>query len=154
PVPAYMPRPGRRSHTLQAICIDAGPSIALTNGEQLSRTEQTLAHSLPTSQLRCCNTEDISNDSAAAWIEPAINSNTIAFLQYTSGSTATPKGVIVSHGNILHNEKMIQDTFGENESSIVVSWLPLYHDMGLIGSVLQPLWANSRCYLMSQQTFI
>jgi natural product biosynthesis luciferase-like monooxygenase protein len=154
PVPAYAPRPGRTSHTLQAICNDAGPSIALTNREQLPRIKQTLAQSLPTSQLFCCHTEDISNDSAAAWVEPDINSNTTAFLQYTSGSTATPKGVIVSHGNIISNEKMIQDAFGENESSIVVSWLPLYHDMGLIGAVLQPLWTGSRCFLMAQHTFV
>jgi natural product biosynthesis luciferase-like monooxygenase protein len=153
PVPAYAPRPGRTNQALKAICNDARPSIALTNREQLPRTKQALAQNLP-SELRCCCTEDILNNEAGAWVELDVSSSTIAFLQYTSGSTATPKGVIVSHGNIIRNEKMIQDAFAENESSIVVSWLPLYHDMGLIGAVLQPLWAGSRCFLMSPQAFV
>ena len=154
PVPAYTPRPGRPSQTLQAICLDARPGIVLTNREQLPRIEQALAQNLPPSQQRCCCGEDILNDAAGAWSRPDIDSGTIAFLQYTSGSTAVPKGVIVSHGNIIRNEKMIQDAFGEDESSIVVSWLPLYHDMGLIGALLQPLWTGSRCFLMSPQTFV
>lgn len=154
PVPAYTPRPGRPSHTLNAICDDARPSIVLTTREQFPRIRQAMSQSLPWSELPCCCAEDILDDAASGWNAPHINSSTAAFLQYTSGSTATPKGVIVNHGNIISNEKMIQDAFGENESSIVVSWLPLYHDMGLIGAILQPLWAGSRCYLMSPQSFI
>jgi len=154
PVPAYAPRPGRPSQTLSAICNDAAPSMALTNRDQLGRIRQMLAKNLPAAGFGCWCVEDISDDTAGGWAEPAINSSSIAFLQYTSGSTSTPKGVIVSHGNIIHNERMIQEAFGEDESSIVVSWLPLYHDMGLIGGVLQPLWSGGRCFLMSPQTFI
>lgn len=154
PVPAYTPRPGRPNHTLKAICNDARPGVVLTNREQLPRIQEAVAQNLPSSELHCHCTEDILNDAAGTWDPPDISSNTIAFLQYTSGSTATPKGVIVSHGNIIYNERMIQSAFGEDESSIVVSWLPLYHDMGLIGAVLQPLWTRSRCFLMSPQTFI
>ncbi|HEU5415712.1 MAG TPA: LLM class flavin-dependent oxidoreductase, partial [Candidatus Angelobacter sp.] len=152
PVPAYAPRPGRPNHTLAAICNDAQPSIVLTNHEQASRIKEALSSGSP--ELRCCCVEDIPDDGAEAWVEPEINSETIAFLQYTSGSTAAPKGVIVSHGNIIHNERMIQEAFCQDESSVVVSWLPLYHDMGLIGGVLQPLWAKSRCFLMRPQTFV
>jgi natural product biosynthesis luciferase-like monooxygenase protein len=156
PVPAYTPRPGRPSHTLQAICNDARPALVLTNREQLLRIAQALEQdpNSPAAGLRCCCAEDIPDDATAGWREPDISSGTTAFLQYTSGSTASPKGVIVSHENIIQNERMIQDAFGEDESSIVVSWLPLYHDMGLIGAVLQPLWAGNRCFLMSPQAFV
>jgi natural product biosynthesis luciferase-like monooxygenase protein len=154
PVPAYAPRPGRPSHTLKAICNDAQPKIVLTNHEQAPRIKEALGAGSSPPELRCCCVEDIPDHGAAAWIEPEINSRTIAFLQYTSGSTAAPKGVIVRHGNIIHNERMIQEAFSQDESSVVVSWLPLYHDMGLIGGVLQPLWAGSRCFLMSPQTFV
>ncbi|NET66238.1 MAG: fatty acyl-AMP ligase [Moorea sp. SIO1G6] len=80
--------------------------------------------------------------------------NNIAFLQYTSGSTSFPKGVMVSHGNIMANQKMIQQTFGHSSASIVLGWVPLFHDMGLIGSVFQPLYVGCPCYLMSPGTFL
>ena len=81
-------------------------------------------------------------------------SNEIAFLQYTSGSTSFPKGVMVSHENIIANQKMIQRTFGHSSNSIGLAWVPLFHDMGLIGSVFQPLYVGFPCYLMSPITFV
>ncbi|MCB1032516.1 MAG: amino acid adenylation domain-containing protein, partial [Acidobacteria bacterium] len=78
----------------------------------------------------------------------------LAFLQYTSGSTATPKGVAVSHGSLLHNQEMIRRAFGHSERSSVVGWLPLFHDMGLIGNVLQPLYAGIPCVLMPPMAFL
>ena len=149
----HSPRQAAPSHTLQAICNDALPAIALTSREQLPRIKQTLAQSLASSELPYCCWKTFWT-TQRPMDEPEIGTGHVAFLQYTSGSTATPKGVIVCHGNIVRNERMIQDAFGENESSIVVSWLPLYHDMGLIGAVLQPLWAGSRCFLMSPQAFV
>jgi acyl-CoA synthetase (AMP-forming)/AMP-acid ligase II len=83
-----------------------------------------------------------------------MTSNTLAFLQYTSGSTAQPRGVMLNHGHLLHNEQMIQQAFQQTERSIIVGWLPLYHDMGLIGNVLQPLYAGARCILMSPAHFL
>jgi acyl-CoA synthetase (AMP-forming)/AMP-acid ligase II len=80
--------------------------------------------------------------------------NDIAFLQYTSGSTSFPKGVMVSHENIMANQKMIQRTFGHSSSSVGLGWVPLFHDMGLIGSVFQPLSVGFPCYLMSPVTFL
>lgn len=81
-------------------------------------------------------------------------SNEIAFLQYTSGSTSFPKGVIVSHENIMANQKMIQRTFGHTSNSIGLAWVPLFHDMGLIGSIFQPLYVGFSCYFMSPVTFL
>src|SRR3954463_11235144 len=78
----------------------------------------------------------------------------LAFLQYTSGSTADPKGVMVSHGNLLHNEEVIRRACDHDESSTFVSWLPMYHDMGLIGGVLQPLYTGASCALMAPVAFL
>ena len=78
----------------------------------------------------------------------------IAFLQYTSGSTSFPKGVIVSHENIIANNKMIQHSFGHSSTTVMLGWVPLFHDMGLIGCMLQPLYVGFPCYLMSPATFL
>jgi acyl-CoA synthetase (AMP-forming)/AMP-acid ligase II len=80
----------------------------------------------------------------------------IAFLQYTSGSTALPKGVQVSHGNLVANEVLIRHGFGIdlNPDDVIVSWLPLYHDMGLIGGLLQPIFSGVPCVLMSPAYFL
>lgn len=78
----------------------------------------------------------------------------IAFIQYTSGSTSAPKGVVVTHANIMANQAMIRDAFAHDERTVVASWLPLHHDMGLIGSVLQPLYLGGRCVLMSPLDFL
>jgi acyl-CoA synthetase (AMP-forming)/AMP-acid ligase II len=83
-----------------------------------------------------------------------VQPETLAFLQYTSGSTGDPKGVMVSHGNLLHNERMIQQAFGHTEDTVVVGWLPLFHDMGLIGNVLQSLYMGVRCILMPPVAFL
>ncbi len=80
--------------------------------------------------------------------------NEIAFLQYTSGSTSFPKGVMVSHENIIANQKMIQCAFSHSRESVGLAWVPLFHDMGLIGSVLQPLYVGFPCYFMSPVTFL
>ena len=87
-------------------------------------------------------TDALPDSAADAWQAPAINSQTLAFLQYTSGSTGTPKGVMLSHGNLLHNVHLIQNAFQQTATSVGVSWLPLYHDMGLIGGLLAPLYAG------------
>ncbi|MGQ0595892.1 fatty acyl-AMP ligase [Aquabacterium sp.] len=78
----------------------------------------------------------------------------LAFLQYTSGSTGMPKGVMVSHDNIMHNQRMITAAFQNTTDDSVASWLPLFHDMGLIGGILQPIYLGMSCYLMSPFDFL
>ncbi len=80
--------------------------------------------------------------------------NTLAFLQYTSGSTGHPKGVMVSHCNIMHNQKLIQTGFDLNQTDIISGWLPPYHDMGLIGAIMQPMYLGSEGVYMSPLHFI
>ncbi|VXD20921.1 AMP-dependent synthetase and ligase [Planktothrix serta PCC 8927] len=90
-----------------------------------------------------------SQNLATQWKEPQINGDTIAFFQYTSGSTGTPKGVIVTHQNVLHNSAIIYNAFGHHNNSQGLIWLPLFHDMGLIGGVIQPLYGGFPVTLMS-----
>jgi acyl-CoA synthetase (AMP-forming)/AMP-acid ligase II len=120
----------------------------------LSNIEIRLAENPEVTLLHYVATDLIPQEKSSFWQEPELNSNTLAFLQYTSGSTGTPKGVMVSHGNILHNEQMIQKAFGHTEKTIVLGWLPFHHDMGLIGNVLQPLYLGRPCILMSSMAFM
>ncbi len=100
-------------------------------------------------------TEILPGDLAAAWKQPEINSSTLAFLQYTSGSTGNPKGVIVTHDNLLHNYAMLYSSFERDTEDIVtVSWLPLYHDMGLIGHVISPMVHGCQSIIMSPFAFL
>jgi len=90
----------------------------------------------------------------SAWTPPTLAPETLAFLQYTSGSTGKPKGVMVTHRSILQNQQMIEAAFGHSDRSIGVGWLPLFHDMGLIGNVLQALYLGSWSVLMSPVDFV
>ncbi len=78
----------------------------------------------------------------------------LAFLQFTSGSTGSPKGVMVTHGNIMANERMIREAFGHTPETRVVGWVPLHHDQGLIGNLIQPLYVGAECILMAPLTFM
>jgi len=153
-VPAYPPRPNQSLSRLQAVATDAQATIALTTTTVLENLERGLAQFPELQALRRLATDKINSELAQAWQEPALLGDTLAFLQYTSGSTGTPKGVMVSHSNLLHNEKLIHRAFELTEQSTVVGWLPLFHDMGLIGNLLQPLYLGIPCILMSPVAFL
>jgi natural product biosynthesis luciferase-like monooxygenase protein len=153
-VPAYPPRRNQSLSRLQSIVADARATIALTTKTVLSNVEPQLTQSPTLQALHWLATDNIASDLAQAWLQPAISSDTLAFLQYTSGSTGTPKGVMVSHRNLLHNEQMMQQAVQHTEKTITVGWLPLFHDMGLIGNVLQPLYLGIPCILMSPVAFL
>jgi acyl-CoA synthetase (AMP-forming)/AMP-acid ligase II len=90
---------------------------------------------------------------AERWYEPDVSGETLALLQYTSGSTGSPKGVAVTHDNLLENQRMIAKGFGHSDETVFVGWLPMHHDMGLIGNVLQPLYLGIPCTLMAPEDF-
>ncbi|MGY2290044.1 non-ribosomal peptide synthetase [Pseudomonas sp. SDO528_S397] len=151
-VPAYPPESTRRHHQerLLSILQDAEPRLLLTTaslGDALAQIDNA-------PPLLCVDT--LSADIAPQWVAPVLVDDDIAFLQYTSGSTALPKGVQVTHGNLVANEVLIRRGFGIdlNPDDVIVSWLPLYHDMGLIGGLLQPIFSGVPCVLMSPAYFL
>jgi acyl-CoA synthetase (AMP-forming)/AMP-acid ligase II len=156
-IPAFPPDLGRAKRTLprlRAITTDAQPQFALTESALLASVNDFLAtEGVPHVPFQLA-TDQISDDLARAWQAPDICGGTLAFLQYTSGSTASPKGVMVSHGNLLANIGMISRAFALTEQSVCVGWLPLYHDLGLIGNVLGTLQAGGRCVLMAPPAFL
>src|SRR5688572_11357926 len=153
-VPAYPPRLNRTLHRVHAIVADSQATLALSVSFIRDRMEP-LCQQVPSlSSLKWLTTDDLEEDAQVEWRNPSLTGETPAFLQYTSGTTSQPKGVIVTHANLMHNQQMIQQAFDQTESSIIVGWLPLYHDMGLIGNVLQTLFVGARCVLMSPATFL
>lgn len=153
-VPAYPPRRNRNLKRIQAIAADATPRIALTVQEVLDRVEL-MAGDTPTLEgMRWWATDSCEVDSAEAWTPPQIDPQTLAFLQYTSGSTGAPKGVMLSHANLMHNASIISRAFQPRAAAGSLFWLPLYHDMGLIGGVLQPLYLGNPNTLFSATHFL
>jgi acyl transferase domain-containing protein/acyl-CoA synthetase (AMP-forming)/AMP-acid ligase II/acyl carrier protein len=153
-VPTYPPRLNRPDTRLQVIAQDSQAKVALTTKEILLDLEPRLAQMPILRNLHWIATDNQDSHLAEEWIEPKISSDTLAFLQYTSGSTATPKGVMVTHANILHNLLDLDLGWQHTFKSVMVSWLPLFHDMGLIYGVLQPLYNGFSCYLMPPASFI
>jgi amino acid adenylation domain-containing protein len=154
-VPAYPPRSHRPDARLAAIVADARPRFAFSVAAIAERAAALAAQLPALAGLLWVATEELAAGAAAdLWRPPSLTAASPAFLQYTSGSTAAPKGVVVTQGSLLHNERMIQQAFGQSEESVVVGWLPLFHDMGLIGNVLQPLYAGASCVLMSPVAFL
>ncbi len=153
-VPAYPPRQNRSLQRLQSVAADAQSTLALTTSSLLSKVDAFGSQCAELKHMRWLATETIPDEVAEQWRSPAVGRDDLAFLQYTSGSTSMPKGVMVTHGNLLDNERMIQESFRQTEQSVIVGWLPLYHDMGLIGNVLQPVFVGARCVLMSPVSFL
>lgn len=150
-VPAFPPESLRPQHLarLRLIVDDADPAVILAEPslcETLRPTfgDRTILLSVSAPPV---GVED-------QWRRPDLGGDDVAFLQYTSGSTSAPKGVRVSHANLIANERLIRHGFGLTEDDTMVSWLPLYHDMGLIGGLLQPIFSGFRCVLMSPRSFL
>ncbi|MEM9220780.1 MAG: beta-ketoacyl synthase N-terminal-like domain-containing protein [Pseudomonadota bacterium] len=151
-VPAEFPVRRAAVDRFQAIADDCSPSIVLTSREGLAilRDRPGIAGACP--EARWFATEDfLGHDRSLA--PSAVTPQEIAMLQYTSGSTERPKGVILSHRNLIANSTCIQQSGGQNGSSTYVSWLPQFHDMGLVDAILQPLFANCPAYLMPASAF-
>lgn len=148
-VPVYPPHRNQYLAKLQAIVTDAQALFALTT----TSLEPSLKKSPELASLHYIATNNLPNNIVDNSSLPRANSDTLAFLQYTSGSTGTPKGVMISHGNLLHNELVIKTNSGHTEESTYVSWLPHYHDMGLI-NLIQSLYIGARCILIPPTAFL
>lgn len=153
-VPAYPPRLNRNATRLEMMAADAGASLALTTTPHLSRLASNMAQTPGLKSLRLLATETIGVESAHQWREPLVNDESLAYLQYTSGSTAEPKGVMVTHANVLHNSAYIHLGFAHTPESISLTWLPHFHDMGLLDGIIQPLYGGFTGILMSPTAFL
>lgn len=142
-VPCDAPERAAGVERLTAVAKDADPALTLAaaDGPLAGRTA-------------LLDVDGVPDEAAERWSAPALNPGTPAFLQYTSGSTRTPRGVVVSHANLLSNEKAIERACGHSRDSTFVGWLPLFHDMGLVANVLQPLFLGSRSVLMPPAAFL
>lgn len=152
-VPVYPPRRNQKLSRLLSIVKDAQPIIALTTTSILADIEKRWTQEPELAQLKLEGTDNIESKTQE-FVPEEISLDSLAFLQYTSGSTGIPKGVMVTHGNIIHNQQIIQTAFGHTEKSVVAGWLPLFHDMGLIGNVLQPMYLGIPCILMPPVAFL
>ncbi|WP_051767848.1 non-ribosomal peptide synthetase [Amycolatopsis vancoresmycina] len=153
-VPAYPPLDSRQAARLTGIAADATPAAVLTGAAFLDPARALLEPVLREAGVPAAW---LATDTApAAGARPGVrhNADRIAFLQYTSGSTGQPKGVVITHANLLHNSAFIRDRFGHTAESRGVIWLPPYHDMGLIGGILQPVFAGFPVTLMSPLSFL
>ncbi|MEA5575654.1 AMP-binding protein [Anabaena sp. UHCC 0451] len=152
-VPVHPPRPNHSLPRLNAIATDAQATIALTTASLLTQIKAKQV-AIPDIQ----NLDWIATDNLIPqpenWHPPEISPHTLAFLQYTSGSTGTSKGVMVSHGNLLHNLQSIQKAFELTPESVSLSWLPHYHDMGLVDGILEPLYTGCLGVLMPPAAFL
>ncbi len=153
-VPATLPRKREKTSRLDAIAQNCQPKLVLSTSSLLPNLKQKLEENAYFKQIKWVATDWVSDKIASKWQQPEINEDTIAFLQYTSGSTGNPKGVTVSHKNLLYNEEMIKTAFSHTNKTVHVNWLPLFHDMGLIGNVLQSLYIGGCCVLMSPEAFL
>lgn len=151
-VPAYPPIGIRDTDRLDAIIRDAEPGLILTDldadivtrwaSENTIRQRPSVLFALGSSE----RATEVPTD--------GFDAEGVAFLQYTSGSTGTPRGVAVTHNNIAENEEIIRAAFEHDQSAVVVGWLPMFHDMGLIGNLLQPIWTGADSILMSPTQFL
>jgi 8-amino-7-oxononanoate synthase len=153
-VPAYPPRLNRPTPRLQAIVADAQATVALTTPAILSNIERRFEHAPELEALRWLVIDDIPAGVEVDWQEPTLTSESSAFLQYTSGSTSAPKGVMLSHSNLMHNLSLIYHGFDIDSESTGVFWLPTYHDMGLIGGILEPMYVSRPATLISPIAFL
>ncbi|WP_421797795.1 fatty acyl-AMP ligase [Haliscomenobacter sp.] len=157
-VPAYPPHPVRLEKSLPIILrivADARPSVALltsTLSAAISSRNEILAEF---GKMKLLTTDTAEPGAwAEQWEMPEIGASDVAFIQYTSGSTSIPKGVVLSHNNLIHNMRLIEQCFGTREETQGVLWLPPYHDMGLIGGILQPVYTGALAILMPPMLFL
>jgi FkbH-like protein len=140
--------PADRDARLSGIIDNTGAALVLTTSALAGQLKNTLQH---------CVVADISriaDESTSKWKEATVRASDIAYLQYTSGSTSTPRGVMVTHANVLSNLADIDEAFEHRDGDALVSWLPHFHDMGLVYGVLQPVYSGIPTYLLSPRAFI
>lgn len=158
-VPAFPPDRQRAAQTMPrvaAIIRDAEATLILTTAELAPAVEFARAEAPDPAALKILATDELLTQASDAerWRRPDGLEHELAFLQYTSGSTGTPRGVMIGHANLLAHQRLAHEKFAQPEGAKTVSWLPFYHDMGLIGALLYPLYHGGTTLLMSPTAFL
>lgn len=153
-VPIFAPRMNASFERVRTIVANADARIMLSNSAVIATLNTPEWDDLTSSGLLMIATDTIDDAIADAWEMPHIGEHTLAVLQYTSGSTGTPKGVRLQHKHLMTNSRMIARNMQTDANSIGVIWIPPYHDMGLIGGVLQPLYTGFPVHLMVPASFL
>jgi acyl-CoA synthetase (AMP-forming)/AMP-acid ligase II/alkylation response protein AidB-like acyl-CoA dehydrogenase/acyl carrier protein len=153
PVPVSLPSRQRGASALRRVAADSGAACLLTSSSLLSKFASLLASDEKVAALGQIAVDKCASEPSVGWVPPPAKADDILLLQYTSGTTDSPRGVMVTHANMLHNQQQIEHGFDHDENTVIVSWLPLFHDMGL-GSAMQAIWLGVHCVLMSPSAFI
>lgn len=153
-VPAYPPRRNRNMLRIAAIAEDAQAKAALITSDIADRSGDMLDEAPLLKQLLWLATDEIPSESHGGWQPAPVQPKQLAMLQYTSGSTGTPKGVMLTHSNLMANLQIITYGFEPTRQGSGLSWLPTYHDMGLVGGVLNSMFYGRPSVLMSPMTFL
>ncbi|WP_445374997.1 aminotransferase class I/II-fold pyridoxal phosphate-dependent enzyme [Photorhabdus tasmaniensis] len=151
-VPVNHSRPnGKGWDTMIKIIMNSDAKLIITSSEQIEKIKQALAKVNSLNNVIVICPEDLINAKESA---PYRTGSNLALLQYTSGSTGDPKGVMVSHENLMSNLESIKNRFSCSQEGCGVIWLPPYHDMGLLGGILQPLYSGIPVVLMPPTSVI
>src|ERR1700688_3034090 len=153
-VPVFPARLHRQIPRLLAIAADSEARFVLTTAKIWRQAEDLFKRAPELKKVQWQATDDFRASPAEGWRAPGATLETLAFLQYTSGSTATPRGVMVTHGDLLHHLACLRDAFAFSTESVGVTCLPHYHDMGLIGGLLQPIYAGGEMIVMPPSSFL
>ena len=156
-VPVYPPQFAKLNRSLPrlgAIIADAQAAFVLTTSLILARAKSIFTEAPDLKALQWHATDMVETSVDEDWQPEPATADDLAFLQYTSGSTGHPRGVMLTHANLLHNASLIFHLFEHTETDSYVSWLPMFHDMGFMVGVLQPLYAGIRAVVMSPASFL
>ena len=156
-IPTPPPEASRLKRTgprLRSIVEDADTSLVVTTSKIRAIIEQSDIPIFEGRAIRWLVTDEVDPCEAAGWRPPGLKGDDVAYLQYTSGSTSIPKGVIIGHENVLHHATQLQKACGYTQDSVTVTWMPNFHDYGLVEGLIEPLYNGTPCYIMSPFAFV
>ncbi|ABD81713.1 fatty acyl-AMP ligase [Saccharophagus degradans] len=152
-VPLFVPQNDRVYKRVKSIQQDSGAQYVLCDRESYDRLEKRFDRMPEVASLQWLISDELEASLANDWKLVAQERDTVAYYQYTSGSTGTPKGVMVSHGNVIYNVSDIDASWDHSEDTVLVSWLPIFHDMGLIYGFMQGVYNGFHTVLFSPNAF-